>query len=72
MGQNGERWTLVEQLRAAFASGRAAEGEQLLIAALDAGVPWDVASRAVAEGMAKRYGSAGAPLDGRAESDLVA
>lgn len=63
---------LIEQIRAAFASGRAAEGEHLLIMALDAGVPWDVASRAVAEGVTERYGSAGAPADGRAEPDLVA
>ena len=44
--------TLTDELRQAFASGRTAAGEQLLVQALSAGLPWDVATRAVAEGVA--------------------
>ena len=47
--------TMLLQLRRAFAEGHAAQGEHLLVSALDAGVPWDQATRAVAEGVATRY-----------------
>ena len=43
---------IVEQLRLAFAEGQRATGEQLFMAALDAGLAWDLATRAVAEGEA--------------------
>lgn len=56
---------LLEELRETFASGHSALGEQLLASALDAGVPWDQATRAVAEGIAERFGTAGsgAPVE---------
>jgi hypothetical protein len=48
---------LVEEIRAAFASARTAQGEHLLLEALESGVPWDVATRAVAEGVIARFDS---------------
>ena len=47
----------IDELRRAFASGRSAAGEELLAQALDAGLPWDVVTRAVAEGVAHHYGT---------------
>ena len=43
---------LAEEIRQVFASGNRALGEQLLMAALDAGLAWDAATRAVAHGEA--------------------
>jgi hypothetical protein len=52
MAQPGQHGPLLEAIRQAFASGRPAAGEELFTSALDAGVPWDLATRAVAEGVA--------------------
>jgi hypothetical protein len=46
---------MVDEIRSAFASGKSATGEELLLAALEAGMPWDVATRAVAEGVASHF-----------------
>lgn len=46
---------MLDELRSAFAGGRAAAGEELLAEALGAGLAWDVVTRAVAEGVAQRY-----------------
>ncbi len=46
------RNTIVDDLRLAFADGRSAAGEELLAQALTDGMPWDVVTRAVAEGVA--------------------
>lgn len=47
----------VNAIRRAFASGQPAAGETLLEQALSDGVAWDVATRAVAEGVAQHYRS---------------
>jgi hypothetical protein len=47
---------MIDEIRSAFASGNSATGEELLLAALEAGMPWDVATRAVAEGVASHFG----------------
>ena len=47
---------LAEEIRQVFASGNRALGERLLLAALDAGLAWDAATRAVAHGEAA-YGA---------------
>ena len=49
--------TMLHELRLAFASGRAAAGEELLAQALNSGLPWDLVTRAVAEGVAHCYGT---------------
>ena len=54
---------LLDQIRRAFATGRQATGEDLLTSALDAGVPWDLATRAVAEGVAHHYNTRLLDLD---------
>jgi hypothetical protein len=51
------RGAVVDELRLAFASGRPALGEELLARALSDGLPWDVVTRAVAEGVAHHYGT---------------
>ena len=61
MGDSGTHGGMTEAIRQAFASGRSADGEDLLAAALEAGVPWDVATRAVAEGVARRFEMPSAP-----------
>jgi hypothetical protein len=43
---------LAEEIRQVFASGNRVFGEQLLLAALDAGLAWDAATRAAAQGEA--------------------
>jgi hypothetical protein len=48
---------MVDAIRHAFAAGDSAAGEDLLAEALEANLPWDQATRAVAEGVARRYGS---------------
>jgi hypothetical protein len=48
---------MIGELRRAFASGRSVAGEALLAEALAAGLPWDVVTRAVAEGVAHHYGT---------------
>jgi hypothetical protein len=47
----------VNAIRRAFASGQPAAGEALLEQALSDGVAWDVATRAVADGVAQHYRS---------------
>ena len=47
---------LLHNLREAFASGDAVRGEALLAASLDTDLAWDQLTRAVAEGVARRYG----------------
>ncbi len=49
--------TMLDDLLLAFASGRTAAGEELLTQALTAGLPWDVVTRVVAEGVSRRYGT---------------
>lgn len=51
------REALLDDLREAFASGDAVRGEALLAASLDADLAWDHLTRAVAEGVARRYGA---------------
>jgi hypothetical protein len=46
---------VAEELRLAFAAGRNVDGETLLARALEAGLPWDVLTRAVADGVARAY-----------------
>jgi len=46
---------VLEEIRRAFASGKSADGEALLAQALEAGLPWDAVTRAVAEGVAVRF-----------------
>lgn len=55
--QEQTQFELIDELRGAFATARTELGERLLAAALESGVPWDVATRAVAEGVAARFGS---------------
>jgi hypothetical protein len=43
---------LAEEIRQVFASGNRVFGEQLLLTALDAGLAWDAATRAAAQGEA--------------------
>ena len=54
---------MIEELREAFASGRSAAGEELLARALEAGLPWDVVTRAVADGVTRRYDPRRRPED---------
>ena len=56
---------MLSALAEAFASGDAPRGETLLMHALDAGIPWDQATAAAAQGMARRYAE-------RARSERVA
>ena len=53
---------LAEEIRQVFASGNRALGEQLLLAALDAGLPWDTTTRAAAQGEALHRAQVAAPL----------
>jgi hypothetical protein len=53
----GGHEALIAALRSAFARGESASGEALFADALDAGVTWDVATRAVAEGFEQRFGT---------------
>ena len=53
---------LAEEIRQVFASGNRALGEQLLLAALDDGLPWDTATRAAAQGEALHRAQVSAPL----------
>lgn len=46
---------LLDDVRSAFADGRNADGEALLLRALDHGVPWDLATRAVALGVERCF-----------------
>jgi hypothetical protein len=55
MAHLGRHGPLLDAIRHAFASGRSADGEELFASALDAGVPWDLATRAVAEGVAHHH-----------------
>lgn len=55
MAQLDPHGPLLDQIRSAFATGRPATGEDLFSSALEAGVPWDLATRAVAEGVAHHY-----------------
>jgi hypothetical protein len=48
----------LDAIERAFASGRSAAGEELLAAALDAGLPWEAVTRAVADGVTARYATA--------------
>ena len=48
---------MIRELRRAFARGHSAAAEELLARALAAGHPWDVVTRAVAEGVAHHYGT---------------
>jgi hypothetical protein len=50
----------VDEIRDAFAAGRSADGEDLLMVALDEGLPWDVATRAAAIGVAHRFAASSA------------
>ena len=47
----------------AFAIGRSAAGEELLARALDAGLPWEAVTRAVADGVTAHYAAA-RPVEG--------
>ena len=53
---------LAEEIRQVFASGNRALGEQLLLSALDAGLPWDAATRSAAQGDALHRAQISAPL----------
>ncbi|MCC7104428.1 MAG: hypothetical protein IT307_04735 [Chloroflexi bacterium] len=53
---------LLDSLQAAYASGRHVDGETLLFRALDQGVPWDHATRAVARGVEQRVDASMAPV----------
>jgi hypothetical protein len=55
MAHLGQHGPLLDAIRQAFSSGRSAAGEELFASALDAGVPWDLATRAVAEGVTHHY-----------------
>ena len=48
---------MVDSIRCAFAAGDCAAGEKLFASALEAELPWDEATRAVAEGVAHRFGT---------------
>ena len=52
---------LAEEIRQVFASGNRVSGEQLLLAALDAGLSWDAATRAAAQGEALHRAESSAP-----------
>ena len=54
----------LNEIRAAFELGEASRGEELMHAALDAGLGWDVVTRAVAEGYAARFGRTSQSADG--------
>jgi hypothetical protein len=45
-------------IRDAFARGEPAVGEELFANALDGGMPWDLATRAAAQGVASRFNRA--------------
>jgi hypothetical protein len=55
--------TVADELRAAFAAGRSVDGEQLLARALEAGLPWDLLTRAVADGVTRHYRSDQLPAE---------
>jgi hypothetical protein len=61
MSRSSEHGALVEAIKHAFASGETASGEELLATALETGLPWDVATRAAADGIARRYGAPRTP-----------
>jgi hypothetical protein len=44
-------------IRDAFARGEAAVGEELFVNALDGGLPWDLATRAAAQGVVSCFNS---------------
>jgi hypothetical protein len=52
---------LAAAIRDAFARGEPALGEVLFADALDDGMPWDLATRAAAQGVASRYNPALSP-----------
>jgi hypothetical protein len=54
----------LNEIRKAFALGDALRGEELMHAALDAGLGWDVETRVVAEGYAARFSSGSQSVDG--------
>ncbi|MFN8522942.1 MAG: hypothetical protein U0821_07510 [Chloroflexota bacterium] len=45
---------LIESMLAAFARGDSADGERLMLRALDAGIPWDEVTAAAAQGYARQ------------------
>ena len=55
---------VVIAIRDAYARGDPAVGEDLLSRALDGGLPWDVATRAAAEGVASRMVASNLSLGG--------
>ena len=63
---------MLEEIRGAFASGKSAEGEALLAQALEAGLPWDVVTRAVAEGVAIRFSTPLRPRPSKTRTFVLA
>ncbi len=55
MNGEAERLTVLEAMIDAFADGRRAQGEELLIRALDEGLPWDVVTGAAARSALRRF-----------------
>jgi hypothetical protein len=53
--------TTIGAMASAFLAGDNADGEELLLAALDLGAPWDVAAAAAARARAGPQARAGAP-----------
>ena len=73
MIQGDSQRAMVDAIRHAFAAGEAAAGEDLLAEALDAEVPWDLATRAAAEGVAHRCsGTSIKAVTGRHSLSLIA
>jgi hypothetical protein len=63
---------LLEEIREAFAGGKSADGEALLAQALEAGLPWDVVTRAVAEGVAVRFSTPARPRPSKTRTFVLA
>jgi len=53
--------TTISAMASAFLAGNDADGEELLLAALDLGAPWDVAITAAARALAGQRARASAP-----------
>ena len=63
---------VLDEIRAAFASGKSADGEALLARALEAGLPWDVVTRAVADGVAVRFSTPIRPRPSKTRTFVLA
>ena len=63
---------VLDEIRAAFASGKSADGEALLALALEAGLPWDVVTRAVADGVAVRFSTPIRPRPSKTRTFVLA